>query len=179
VAAIFVIAVLGCGYFMAEAAFFPPGNIAAPRSIVVNELAAAKGIQFIPMEVVMSDPWYRAMMADPNPVVAPNESYFIGQLPAGAGSVYTYRQDHSTDGNSVVVNFWGINKNLTKPLKWEEAYRIPQNYEVKRIAENEIIFNYDIGWIVSISFLGAILCLMFALITWECSSYYARWRNDL
>jgi len=172
-AAIFVVAALVCGYFIAEAIFFPPGDITVPRSTVINESAVAAKIEFISLEAVNGDPWYRSLMAEQNPVIATNESYFIGQLPAG--SVIALQidesQSHFTDVSFV---FWGLNKNLTKPLKWEEIYQAPENYVIGRIAKNETTFIYNTEDIAFVLFLGMLFFIVLAISAWRWSSHYTR-----
>ncbi|MFZ3100558.1 MAG: hypothetical protein WA103_05025 [Minisyncoccales bacterium] len=182
VAAIFfVLGALICGYYNIEAVFFPPGDIAVPRSTAINESAAVKGIEFVSLEIANNDPWYRAMMSDTNPVIVPDESYFIGQLSDEGIIVLNARVDKKDfyGKREVLLSFWGLNKNLAKPLLWEEFHPNPEGYAVRRITENEIIFTYDVWEAIFISFLGMILGFAFAIIAWQWSSHATRRHGDL
>lgn len=180
VAAIFIVAALICGYWNVQAVFFPPGDIAVPRSTAINESAAIRGIEFVSLEAANNDPWYRAMLADTNPVIAPNESYFIGQLPAAKSMIVTAFQNercYHINGSSVVsVVFWGMN---SKPVKWSEFYSGPRWFSLKRISEKEIIFVYDQAIVIVYSFIAAVFFFGLAIIAWQWSLYATRRRGDL
>lgn len=166
VAAIFALAMLPFVYWAAEAIWFTPADIAIPRNTAINDSAAAKEIEFITRETAVKNPWYRAILEDDHPVIATNESYFIGQLSDKSAIVLEVEEFRDLFESRTILIFRGLDKNLAKPLKWEEHYPISRNYAFRCLAEKEIIFGYNAWIVVFFSLLVAIILLLLALAAW-------------
>jgi hypothetical protein len=97
----------------------PVVDLPVARSNAINETAREKGIEFMTKEQAMNDPLYRALIEDDDPVIAPNETYFVGNLPADGNKIVMEAiktLEVSQRGNGVELIYWRVNHNLAKPF---------------------------------------------------------------
>jgi hypothetical protein len=160
---------------LAGALIRPIVDLPIARNTSINDSAAAKGIEFMTMKQALADPWYRAMLQSDHPVNANSPEYFINNLPANGSCIVMEFKSWQPIGvgekSEDTAVFWGLNKNLSKPLRWTELNVGPKDCVLKTTTAAEFIYVYNKNYFVCLWSIGVMLFAVLSGILWK-----IRWR---